>query len=170
MIAAINNLILPHLAHVPILFNTPGAVCAMLINVYIAKLFQVLLSVLLLSKYDNVQANFRTANTSRKGKDDKEASFSEKMVQRAYNAHLNSWEAFTSFAAAVILALQLVGDSKELLVLANAFVLVRFAYTLIYIAAFNNVLALVRGGAFAIGFSLILQIFAMAAGEHWKNF
>lgn len=168
MIAALNNLVNPYLVHVPILFTTPGTVVAMFINVYIAKVFQVLLAVLLVGKYDNVQASHRAASAV--GKDGKKPGFGAKMVQRAWNAHMNSWEAFAGFTAAVLLALNVAGDSPELRVLANAFVIVRFAYTLIYIVAFNDLLALVRGGAFALGLSLLLQIFVVAAGDNWKLF
>lgn len=168
MIAALNNLINPHLVHVPILFTTPGTIIAMFANVYIAKIFQVLLAVLLVGKYDNVQASHRTA--SAEGKDGKKLGFGAKMVQRAWNAHMNSWEAFAGFTAAVLLALTVAGDSTQLRVLANAFVIVRFAYTLIYVGAFNDLLAIVRGGAFAVGLTLLLQIFAIGAGDNWKLF
>jgi uncharacterized MAPEG superfamily protein len=167
MIAAINNIINPHLAKLPVLFTTQGSVIAMLINVYIAKVLQVVLAILLTGKYDNVQASHRTGGGSKEGQ---KPSFGAKMAQRAWNAHMNSWEAFTAFGIAVVLALATVGDSTELKVLANAFVIVRFAYNFIYVLAFNDVLAVVRGAAFAVGFAIVLQIFALAAGEHWKTF
>ena len=169
MLTALNNLINPHLDKVPLLFTTQGTIIAMLMNIYIAKIFQVILSVLLTGKYDNVQSSHRNgAGTT--DKDGKKPSFGAKMAARAWNAHMNSWEAFTAFSVAVILALVTVGDSNQLQVLANAFVLVRFAYTLIYIIAFNDILAMIRGGAFAVGFTLILQILFLAAGDNWKLF
>mmetsp|Transcript_28009 Transcript_28009/g.55992 ORF Transcript_28009/g.55992 Transcript_28009/m.55992 type:complete len:168 (+) Transcript_28009:24-527(+) len=167
MISAINDLLNPHLEKIPLLFTTQGTIIGMLMNVYIAKVFQVVLSVILVGKYDNVQASHRVSSGE---KDGKKLSFGAKMAQRAWNAHLNSWESFSAFSAAVILALVTVGDSHQLRVLANAFVVVRFAYIIIYVAAFNDVLALLRGGAFAVGISLLLQIFVLAAGENWKTF
>ena len=167
MIPAINNLIQPHLASVPILFTTPGTVVAMFLNIYIAKVFQAVLSIALLTKYDHVQANHRSVGDV---KDGKKPGFAAKMVQRAFNAHQNSWEAFAGFSVAVVLALQMVGDSPQLNMLANWFVLVRFAYILIYIVAFNNALAMFRSAAWVVGLSIILQIFVLAAGDKWKSF
>lgn len=167
MITAVNNLINPHLDKIPLLFTTQGTVIAMLINVYIAKLLQAFCAVVLVGKYDNVQASHRVG---RAGKDGQKPAFAQKMAERAWNAHMNSWEAFSAFSAAVILVLVTVGDSPQLRVLANAFVVVRFAYNFVYTLAFNDVLAIVRGGVFFVGLALILQIFALAAGDHWKTF
>jgi uncharacterized MAPEG superfamily protein len=167
MIAAVNNLINPHLDKVPLLFTTQGAVIAMLANVFIAKFLQGVLSVVLTGKYDNVQANHRTGGFS---KDGQKQTFGQKTAARAWNAHMNSWEAFATFSAAVILALVSVGDSTQLRVLANAFVAVRFVYNFVYVLAFNNALAVVRTAVFFVGLAIVLQIFALAAGEHWKTF
>jgi uncharacterized MAPEG superfamily protein len=167
MLTAVNNLINPHLSKVPLLFTTQGTIIAMLANVYIAKILQVALAVLLTGKYDNVQANHRTGGNVKEGQ---KPSFGQKMAQRAWNAHMNSWEAFTAFSAAVLLALVSAGDSTQLRVLANAFVVVRFAYNFVYTLAFNDALAIVRGGTFFVGLALLLQIFAIGAGEHWKTF
>ena len=167
MIANLNNLINPYLVHVPIMFTTPGSIVAMLLVVYIAKVLQVILSIVLTAKYDNVQSSHRAASSE--GKDGKKLGFGAKTVQRAWNAHQNSWEAFAAFSAAVLLALQTVGDSKELNVLANAFVIVRFVYNFVYILAFNDLLAVFRGVTFVVGLGFVLQIFALAVGDNWAN-
>jgi uncharacterized MAPEG superfamily protein len=167
MITAVNNFINPHLDKVPLLFTTQGAVIAMLANVFIAKFLQGVLSVVLTGKYDNVQANHRTGGFS---KDGQKQTFGQKTAARAWNAHMNSWEAFATFSAAVILALVSVGDSTQLRVLANAFVAVRFVYNFVYVLAFNNALAVVRTAVFFVGLAIVLQIFALAAGDHWKTF
>ena len=167
MIASLNNLVNPYLVHVPIMFTTPGSIVAMLLVVYIAKVLQVILSIVLTAKYDNVQSSHRAASSE--GKDGKKLGFGAKTVQRAWNAHQNSWEAFAAFSAAVLLALQTVGDSKELNVLANAFVIVRFVYNFVYILAFNDLLAVFRSVTFVVGLGFVLQIFALAVGDNWVN-
>jgi uncharacterized MAPEG superfamily protein len=146
-------------------FTTPGSLVAMLLVTYGAKFLQVILSIVLLSKYDNVQASHRASNGE--GKDGKKPGFGAKMVQRAWNSHQNSWEAFATFSAAVLLALNTVGDSVNLNILANAFVIVRIAYVFVYIAAFNDLLAIVRSLTWVVSFGLVLQIFAMAIGDNW---
>lgn len=167
MIASLNNFVNPYLVHVPVVFTTPGSIIAMLFVVYLAKILQVLLSIVLTAKYDNVQSSHRAASSE--GKDGKKLGFGAKTVQRAWNAHQNSWEAFAAFTAAVLLALQTVGDSKELNILANAFVFVRFAYNFVYILAFNDFLAVFRGVTFVVGLGFVLQIFALAVGDKWVD-
>ena len=74
------SIIEPHLQSVPIYFTSSGCIFIAFGLVYIAKLFHIILSVLLNKKYDTVQAGFRTNDTG------------AKMVTRAYNAHCNAWE------------------------------------------------------------------------------
>ena len=74
---------------------------------------------------------------------------------RAYAAHQNHFEAFPPFAAAVIVA-TLTNASPPLVDrLAIAFVLIRIAYTAIYIRG-NHTL---RSAAWALGFVCIIALF-----------
>jgi uncharacterized MAPEG superfamily protein len=165
MFKSINEFIEPHLGKVPIYFSTQGCVLAMILLVYVIKVVHVLLSYLLTMKYDLVQASYRGG-----AKEGQKPTFGEKMVQRAYNAHANSFEAFSVFTAAVLIALHTVGDSERLRLLANAFVLVRAAYAAIYVFAFHTVLTPLRSGAFFVGLNLCFMIFLHALGEEWKFF
>jgi uncharacterized MAPEG superfamily protein len=127
----------------------------MLSIVYLSKVQHVLYSVYLLHDYDNVNASFK------KGAKE-EDSVEEQTVSRAYNAHLNNWEAFTGFAAAVLVALQAKVESKTLTKLCNAFLVSRVAYTLCYPLAFNFPLSVVRSGIFIAGISVVNKIFSLS--------
>lgn len=165
MIASLNNLVNPYLHHVPIIFTTHGSLVAVLLLTYFSKFLQVITSVLFLGKYDNVNASHRASNGV--SKDGQKPGFGAKLVLRAWNAHQNSWEAFAAFSVAVLLALQTAGDSKNLNILVNAFVLVRLAYNFVYILAFNDILAVFRSLTWVVGFGFLLQIFAIAVGDNW---
>eukprot|EP00600_Ochromonadales_sp_CCMP1393_P008588 CAMPEP_0174964176 /NCGR_PEP_ID=MMETSP0004_2-20121128/5734_1 /TAXON_ID=420556 /ORGANISM="Ochromonas sp., Strain CCMP1393" /LENGTH=107 /DNA_ID=CAMNT_0016212871 /DNA_START=87 /DNA_END=407 /DNA_ORIENTATION=- len=102
----------------------------------IAKFIHIGLSVVLLKSYDNVQARHRTENIAE--------TREKRMVNRAYNAHMNSWEAFAAFGIAVLLCLKNKGDSTELSTCCNAFIAIRVAYLQIYLMADNDILAMVR--------------------------
>ncbi|KAJ1438598.1 hypothetical protein B484DRAFT_444440, partial [Ochromonadaceae sp. CCMP2298] len=86
-------------------------------------------------------------------------------VQRAYNAHTNSIEAFGYLSTAVLLTLHTKGDSAELTLCCNAFLALRVAYVLIYVLAFNPALSLVRSVCFGAALGVLLKIFSMGAGE-----
>lgn len=156
IIDSIYAAIQPHLVQVPLLFSAKGAIVGMFGLIYASKFAQALLSLLLLQRYDNVQATFRVG--SKKGGKD---SWQERTVQRAWNAHLNHWEAFTGFAVAMILALIAVKDTTELTVLANAFILIRVAYNAAYILAFNAPLSMIRSAIFVAGMVILVKIFAL---------
>jgi uncharacterized MAPEG superfamily protein len=57
----------------------------------------------------------------------------EGAAQRAHAAHLNSFEAFPFFAAAVLAAIVAQADMQRVAMLSMAFVVMRFVYGLIYI-------------------------------------
>jgi uncharacterized MAPEG superfamily protein len=150
----------PNLVHVPLLFSAKGALVAMFILVYISKYIQIGLSFLLLARYDQVQASFRIG-LKKGGKD----SWQERTVQRAFSAHENHWEAFIGFSVATLLALQNVKDTAELDVLVNAFLLVRAAYNVVYILAFNVPLSLIRSSVWLAGAVIIFKIFSLSVGD-----
>ncbi len=154
MLEPVHNFLMPHLASLPIFFNTKGCLAAMLALVYLTKTVQVILSYGLKKKYDNVNADFRYG--------DKDTSFRSQMIQRAHNAHLNQWEAFSGFATALLLALQVKGDSQELRILANAFLYVRTLYVPVYVLAHNEPLSVVRSSVWFIGLAIVFRIFAIA--------
>lgn len=147
----------PHLAHVPVVYNPYECIVAMFALLYLSKFVMAGLSFALVGKYDNVQANFRNGGFVGQ-------SWGHKAVQRAYNAHLNHWEAFTGFSVAMILALIRVGADRhqELAVLGNAFLLVRVAFNVVYIVAHNEPLSFVRSAVFGVGLVILVRIFTIA--------
>lgn len=79
--------------------------------------------------------------------------------QRSNWAHLNGFEAFPLFAAAVIIAHMLIGPSILADRLAVGFVLARLLHGLFYIMN----LASLRSAAWAIGFLFVIGLFFTAA-------
>lgn len=159
MFAKILELGAPYLDKMPILFTTQGALFAMFISLYFSKALHVLCSVLLLAKYDNVQASFRYTESGQKN------GFALRTVQRAYNAHINQWEAFAGFSAAVLLVLQADQNTLEVTRLANAFIFVRLIYNFVYIFAFNTALSTIRSAVWLVGLAILVRIFTIGAGE-----
>lgn len=151
--------IAPNLKSIPLTFTPAGSIGAMLAVVYVSKLVHGVLSVALLQKYDNVQASYRYSTNK--------GSWQAKMVQRAYSAHSNHWEAFAGFSVAMLLALQKApaGSAEELQMLANAFLVSRVAYNAAYVLAFNEPLAVIRSSMFAIGLAIVVRIFTIAIGN-----
>lgn len=143
----------------PVYFSVEGSIPAMLGLVFFSKLLHALLSLGLLQKYDIVQAGYRNASTSPTSK------WAEKTVVRAYNAHMNQWEAFICFSSAVLLALVKNVASKELQKLTNAFLFVRLMYNMSYIVAFNEPLSMIRSTVFTIGVVIIFSIFSLSVGS-----
>ena len=78
---------------------------------------------------------------------------------RAYAAHQNHFEAFPPFAAAVLVATLTNAAAAYVDRLAIAFVLLRVAYTAIYIR--GN--AKLRSAAWALGFACIVALFMAGA-------
>jgi uncharacterized MAPEG superfamily protein len=76
---------------------------------------------------------------------------------RAHAAHLNGFEAFAFFAAAVIIAHQLHAHQGWLNGLAALFVLARIAYVFCYLAD----LATLRSVVWVVGFGLTVAIFLL---------
>lgn len=100
------NLLQPHLSHIPQVFTTPGCVFAMLLLVFPGtKFLMMVLSICLLNKYDNVQASYKQLTGSVVGAHNPYDVWAKRMVQRAYNAHMNTFEAFCHFSIAVLLCL-----------------------------------------------------------------
>lgn len=156
----IHHFIEPHLVHVPLLFNAKGSIVAMFLMVYLSKYVQLGLSLLLLQRYDNVQATFRVG-AKKGGKD----NWQERVVQRAFSAHQNQWEAFIGFSSAVILALNSVKDTTELDILVNAFIFTRVMYNVVYLLAFNAPLSVIRSVVWLTGITIIFRIFALSVGD-----
>ncbi|XWN32030.1 MAG: MAPEG family protein [Devosia sp.] len=77
--------------------------------------------------------------------------------RRAYSAHLNSLEALTPFAAAVIVAHMLGAPQGRLDMLAVAFVVVRVGY----VAAYYGGLSVVRSALWGLGAVLTIAIFTL---------
>ena len=81
------------------------------------------------------------------------------MRARAHWAHLNSFEAFPPFAAAVIIAHQLAAPQDSVDALAVAFIVARLAYGALYIAD----LQLLRSIVWTIGLGCVVALFVMSA-------
>lgn len=80
-------------------------------------------------------------------------------VQRANAAHLNAFEAFAPFAAGVVMA-QLAGvDAATIAALALAFVVLRIAHGLFYLAD----VPLARSLAWLGGYACVLALLVLAA-------
>jgi uncharacterized MAPEG superfamily protein len=78
---------------------------------------------------------------------------------RAHGAHLNHFEAFAPFAAAVIIAHIVEGPSALANWLAAAFIVVRLGYTYMYVTDRQPL----RSACFGIGGFIIVAIFIQAA-------
>ena len=79
--------------------------------------------------------------------------------QRAYNAQLNSFEAFAPFAASVVLA-QLAGVlHAQIAALSLAFVALRVLHGIVYIAGRHYLRSLV----WALGLACVIWLFVQAA-------
>jgi uncharacterized MAPEG superfamily protein len=81
------------------------------------------------------------------------------MRARAHWAHLNSFEAFPPFAAAVIIAHQLAAPQGSVDALAVAFIVARLAYGALYIAD----LQLMRSIVWTIGLGCVVALFVISA-------
>jgi uncharacterized MAPEG superfamily protein len=83
------------------------------------------------------------------------------MAQRAHAAHLNSFEAFPFFAAAVLAAIVAHADMQRVAVLSIAFVVARVVYGLVYlwdVAALRSVVWFV-----GLGFAISIFMISMPA-------
>jgi uncharacterized MAPEG superfamily protein len=80
----------------------------------------------------------------------------EGAAQRAHAAHLNSFEAFPFFAAAVLAAIVAHADMQRVAILSIAFVVARFVYGLVYIW---NVAPL-RSLLWFVGLGCVIGIYA----------
>ncbi len=79
--------------------------------------------------------------------------------KRAYWAHLNGFEAFAPFAAAVIIAHQLQVSSTLLYPCAAIFIIARILYGIFYIIDKSTL----RSVAWFIGFGMVISLFVAAA-------
>ena len=78
----------------------------------------------------------------------------EGLPQRAHAAHLNSFEAFPFFAAAVLAAIVAQADMQRVAMLSIAFVVARFVYGLVYLAN----IAVVRSLVWFVGLGCVIAI------------
>jgi uncharacterized MAPEG superfamily protein len=82
----------------------------------------------------------------------------EGAAQRAHAAHLNSFEAFPFFAAAVLAAIVAHADMQRVAILSIAFVVARFVYGLVYI--WN--IAMLRSLVWFLGLGCAIAILCFA--------
>jgi uncharacterized MAPEG superfamily protein len=82
----------------------------------------------------------------------------EGAAQRAHAAHLNSFEAFPFFAAAVLAAIVANADMQRVAMLSIAFVVARFVYGLVYI--WN--IAMLRSLVWFLGLGCAIAILCFA--------
>lgn len=83
----------------------------------------------------------------------------EGRAARAHWAHLNSFEAFPFFAAAVIIAHLAGGEQNVVDWLAMGFIAARIVYSVLYIAG----IARLRSVVWALGFFATIALFIIAA-------
>jgi uncharacterized MAPEG superfamily protein len=78
--------------------------------------------------------------------------------QRAYAAHLNAFEAFAPFAAAVLMAQAAGVDPARIGQLALAFIVLRVLHGMFYVLDKPPL----RSGVWALGYGVVLWLMAMA--------
>jgi uncharacterized MAPEG superfamily protein len=78
------------------------------------------------------------------------------MPYRAHAAHLNSFEAFPFFAAAVLAAMLAGADAARVNLLAIAFVALRLVYFAVYLANLALLRSLVWAGAFGCAIAIFV--------------
>jgi uncharacterized MAPEG superfamily protein len=83
----------------------------------------------------------------------------EGLPARAYGAHLNAFEAFAPFAAAVIISRQVEGASSTVDVIALIFIVARLAHMGFYLANAQPL----RTAAFFVGLVAVIAIFVQTA-------
>ncbi|MGO9742702.1 MAG: MAPEG family protein [Roseiarcus sp.] len=83
----------------------------------------------------------------------------EGLAARAYGAHLNAFEAFPPFAAAVIIAHLVEGPNSTINILAALFIVARVAHLAFYLADRQPL----RTTAFFAGFVITIAIFLQSA-------
>ena len=130
---------------------------------FASKLFQVALSYVLVQGYDNTQQSYRSAP---------KLTWKDRLLGRAFNAHVNHFEALIYFSAAVLLSMTAglnPAQSAEVDKLANAFIAVRIMYNGIYLVAFNEPLSFVRSAIFAVGFAIVFNIFDISGANPFLN-
>jgi uncharacterized MAPEG superfamily protein len=82
----------------------------------------------------------------------------EGLPLRAHAAHLNSFEAFPFFAAAVLAAIVTHADMQRVAMLSIAFVLARVVYGLVYLWD----VAVLRSLVWFVGLACVIAIFLLA--------
>ena len=82
-----------------------------------------------------------------------------RQVQRANAAHLNAFEAFAPFAAGVLMAQAAGVDHARIAMLAVAFVLLRIAHGVLYLAD----VPLARSLAWMGGYACVVALMVLAA-------
>jgi uncharacterized MAPEG superfamily protein len=123
----------------------------------------VILSYVLVKDYDNAQQSYRTAT---------KLNWRDRLLERAYNAHLNHFEALIYFSAAVLLSMTAgltPAQSGEVNKLATLFIVVRIAFNGVYLVAFNEPLSIVRSSIFWMGMIIVLNIFEISGGNPFVN-
>ncbi len=83
----------------------------------------------------------------------------EGRAARAHWAHLNGFEAFPLFAAAVIIAHLAHAEQAKIDLLALAFIAARIVYSVLYVAG----IARLRSVVWALGFAACIAMFVFAA-------
>ncbi len=82
--------------------------------------------------------------------------------KRALATHMNAFEAFAPFAAAVIIAHLAHADDKWSTILAITFVVARLIYPALYIANIH----VLRSTVWAVGYACTVGLFLLAAFTH----
>lgn len=91
------------------------------------------------------------------------------LLERAYDAHLNQFEALIYFSAAVLMSATAGlsrAQTKEVNQLATAFIAVRI---MVYLFAYNEQLSVVRSSVFWVGIAIVFNIFDISDGNQFVS-
>jgi uncharacterized MAPEG superfamily protein len=80
------------------------------------------------------------------------------LAQRAHAAHLNSFEAFPFFAAAVFAALVSSADAQRVALLSIAFIVARLLYGVVYLADYPRTRSLI----WFVGLACVVALFLIS--------
>lgn len=144
-------------------YTAKQCICLIWMLTFASKVLQVVLSYVLVKDYDNAQHSYRTAT---------KFTWRDRLLGRAYNAHLNHFEALIYFSAAVLMSTTAglsATQSGEVNKLATLFIVVRIVFNGVYLVAFNETLSIVRSSIFWMGMIIVFNIFEISGGNPFVN-
>jgi|EP00624_Nannochloropsis_granulata_P005327 uncharacterized MAPEG superfamily protein len=148
-------------AAMPPLVTPLRAILWCLALTFLPHLLRVPMVLRLKGRYNNLMARTHQVNK----KDTKEHPESVKMIQRTTAAHANSWEAFAYFSASCITAHILKLDVQVASSLCTLFLVLRFAYVLLYIVGTNEWIGAARSLVWVGGLVAAVRLSVLALAQ-----